>query len=169
MNIFFVDRNPRAAAGALCDKHLRKMLLETAQIICTVHHNAGTVAQLIPYRRTHHNHPCVVWAGSSVEAFTWVADLGMWMCLEYAFRFGKHHASEEVIKKMTVRMPLLPIMGWLHEPPQCMPPEFRGDDTVLAYRRYYAIGKRDVCSGYTNAAMPGWLQELRAINEEACS
>lgn len=160
MNIFFLDRDPRYAASALCDKHLRKMLLETAQILCTVHHKAGTSEVLVPYKPTHSNHPCVVWAGSSTKAFEWVCDLGMWMDLEYCARYGKTHASGEVIKLMATTPIALPDTPFA-DPPQCMPDEFRGDDAVEAYRKYYAIGKRDVCGKYTNADRPDWLVEMR--------
>ena len=35
MNIFFVDRDPVAAAQALYDKHVVKMILESAQLLST--------------------------------------------------------------------------------------------------------------------------------------
>lgn len=33
MNLFVLDRNPRLAARAHCDKHVVKMVLETAQLL----------------------------------------------------------------------------------------------------------------------------------------
>lgn len=36
MNIFVVDTDPRKAAQSLCDKHVVKMVLETAQILSTI-------------------------------------------------------------------------------------------------------------------------------------
>lgn len=42
VNIFFLDYDPAAAARAHCDKHVVKMILETAQLLSTawhVHHN----------------------------------------------------------------------------------------------------------------------------------
>ena len=35
MNIFFLDENPQKAAQSLCDKHVVKMVLETAQMCST--------------------------------------------------------------------------------------------------------------------------------------
>ena len=49
MNIFVVDTYPVLAARALCDRHVVKMVLETAQILSTI--SGG------PYRPTHQNHP----------------------------------------------------------------------------------------------------------------
>ena len=36
MNIFVVDEDPEVAARQLCDKHVVKMILESAQMLCTV-------------------------------------------------------------------------------------------------------------------------------------
>ena len=35
MNIFFLDKNPYVAAHKQCDKHVVKMVLETAQMLST--------------------------------------------------------------------------------------------------------------------------------------
>ena len=37
MNIFYLDRNPKVAAEMHCDKHVVKMILESAQMLCTAH------------------------------------------------------------------------------------------------------------------------------------
>ena len=36
MQLFILDRDPEKAAQMLCDSHLRKMCLETAQILSSV-------------------------------------------------------------------------------------------------------------------------------------
>ena len=35
MNIFYVDKDPKIAAKMMCDKHIIKMILESAQMLCT--------------------------------------------------------------------------------------------------------------------------------------
>jgi len=35
MNIFFLDKDPKIAAQMQCDKHVVKMILETAQMLST--------------------------------------------------------------------------------------------------------------------------------------
>jgi len=35
MNIFYVDKDPVKAAKMMCDKHIIKMILESAQMLCT--------------------------------------------------------------------------------------------------------------------------------------
>ena len=37
MNIFYLDRDPKIAAQMMCDKHVVKMILESAQILSTAH------------------------------------------------------------------------------------------------------------------------------------
>ena len=37
MNIFYLDRDPKIAAQLACDKHVVKMILESAQMLCTAH------------------------------------------------------------------------------------------------------------------------------------
>ena len=37
MNIFYLDRDPKIAAQMMCDKHVVKMILESAQMLSTSH------------------------------------------------------------------------------------------------------------------------------------
>ena len=37
MNIFYVDKDPMIAAQMMCDKHVVKMILESAQLLSTAH------------------------------------------------------------------------------------------------------------------------------------
>ena len=37
MNVFYVDKHPVRAAEQMCDKHIVKMILESAQLLCTCH------------------------------------------------------------------------------------------------------------------------------------
>ena len=37
MNIFYLDKCPVKSAEMSCDKHVVKMILESAQLLCTVH------------------------------------------------------------------------------------------------------------------------------------
>ena len=58
MNIFVLDDNPKLCAMVHCDKHVVKMILETAQMICTKHHLVIGHDYDIPYKSTHVNYPC---------------------------------------------------------------------------------------------------------------
>lgn len=126
MNIFILSRSPDEAAQMQCDKHVVKMCLETAQILSTI---VGG-----PYKPTHANHPCVKWAGESYSNFFWLREHGIALCREYTYRYGKVHKCEEVIKSIRCNS-FLPYIGTKFV--QCMPPEYKHEDAVTAYRAYY--------------------------------
>ena len=68
MNIFYLDRNPIVAAQMMCDKHVVKMILESAQMLSTAHRvlDGDTYADLVGlYKIAHKNHPSSVWVRSS--------------------------------------------------------------------------------------------------------
>lgn len=73
MNIFVLDYTPQKAAEYHCDKHVVKMILESAQILCAVHHKNGD--SNVPYKLTHKNHPCTIWAGESRSNYLWLTQL----------------------------------------------------------------------------------------------
>jgi hypothetical protein len=60
MNIFLLDSNIKKCAQYHCDKHVVKMILESAQILSTVLRLNGVDQG---YKTTHANHPCTLWAG----------------------------------------------------------------------------------------------------------
>ena len=53
MNIFFLHRNPKIAARMQCDKHVVKMVLETAQMLSTAARAQGHDVQ--SYRYYYYN------------------------------------------------------------------------------------------------------------------
>lgn len=151
MNIFYVDEDARAAARALCDRHVIKMVLETAQIMSTVCHKWGVHG--VPYRATHVNHPSVLWAGASSQHYDWMFRHGAELSVEFTRRYRKAHASSVVIFQLE-KAPM-PDSGW-EPPPQAMPNRFKKPDTVEAYRQYYREGKAHLLS-YKLNNQPEWL------------
>ena len=90
MNIFYLDHDPRLAAQYHCDKHVVKMILESAQLLCTaVNIRAG--GQVSPYKTTHVNHPCSIWVRQNSANAMWVWYLLCYLNAEYSFRYGKLH------------------------------------------------------------------------------
>ena len=66
MNIFFLDADPKYAAQMQCDKHVVKMVLETAQMVSTAVRNQGhDVGYLLAYPK----HPMTIWVGDSGANF----------------------------------------------------------------------------------------------------
>ena len=60
MNIFFLHEDTEKCARLHNDKHVVKMILETAQLLCTTAHELGF--EDVPYKAVHRNHPCSIWA-----------------------------------------------------------------------------------------------------------
>lgn len=95
MNIFAVDEDPRKAARALCDNHVHKMVLEGAQVLCAAADLAGIEG--MPYRTVSRGHPCVRWAGASLDNWEWLCAHAHELGLEYVRRRGKSHKADEVV------------------------------------------------------------------------
>ena len=120
MNIFVLDKDPVKAAKMHCDKHVIKMILETAQMLCSAYEDA-------PYKRTHVNHPCSIWARKSKSNYLWLIKLGMALHDEYQFRYGaeKQHKSFAVIKWCYNNMDKLDFPERVRTPfAQAMPQDF---------------------------------------------
>lgn len=154
MNVFAVDRDPVRAARALCDRHVVKMTLETAQILCTA--ARAHLGQRAPYRPTHAAHPCVVWAAARRANWDWLVRHGLALANEYERRFGRVHRSRAVIARMARRGP--PPSRRRRQPfAQVMPEPFRGADAVTAYRRYYVGEKARFARWTPPARAPRWF------------
>lgn len=152
MNVFAVDRDPERAARALCDRHVVKMTLETAQILCTA---ARALGQRAPYRPTHARHPCVVWAAARRANWEWLVRHGLALADEFERRYGRAHPSRAVIARMARRGP--PPSPRRRAPfVQAMPERYRGRDAVAAYRRYYAGEKARFATWKAPARPPRW-------------
>ena len=56
MNIFCLDEDPIKAVQMMCDKHIVKMILESAQLMSTAHRELdGDNANENLYKSTHKN------------------------------------------------------------------------------------------------------------------
>lgn len=103
MNIFVLDKDPETNASWLCDVHVSKMTLETAQILSSAYRiNTGNSA---PYKLTHRNHPCVLWAARNIINFHWLTGYGLFLDNEFYRRRGRHHKSGDVIRKLSYHCP----------------------------------------------------------------
>ena len=67
MNIFVLDLDVKKCAEYHVDKHVVKMILESAQLLCGVHHIVSPDNVNIPYKLSHKNHPCSIWTRKSLS------------------------------------------------------------------------------------------------------
>ena len=162
MNIFFLDTDVKLSAQYHVDKHVVKMILETAQLLCSAQHLNGNIdKELIPYKMTHKNHPCAIWARQSLPNYLYLCELGLALGEEYTYRYGKTHKSVEVIKWCLTNKPNIPDTEFTC-PPLAMPDEFKTvsntypiTSAVLSYRKYYKGAKSDLAS-WKKREVPTW-------------
>ena len=151
MNIFVLDEDPVVAAKYACDKHVVKMILESAQMLCSVYPE-GTA----PYKRSFYNHPCTKWVRASTQNYDWLINHAMALCFEYTRRYDKVHKSQQVIEWCNNNKPELPI-GILTEHPICMPDYCKTTSVVESYRQYYIKEKSYFATWKTET--PYWFLE----------
>ena len=151
MNIFFTSVCPSQSAKNLCQRHVVKMILETAQLLCSVHHMTGGTA---PYRLTHKNHPSAIWSRQNINNYRWLCELGVELCKEYSYRYGKTHKTQQHIEWLIENEPNLPDEPFF-DPPQAMPDHCKDEDCVQAYRNYYIMEKSSFCV-WKNREVPYW-------------
>lgn len=155
MNIFVLHSDPWVAAAHHCDKHVVKMILETAQMLSAAHHLYPTGKNLPLYKKTHVNHPCTQWCIKSLSNYQWLAKLGVALCEEYTYRYGKVHKSANLISQLYNTPANISDVG-LTPMALAMPDEFKTNDPVVSYRLYYIQKKLPFCK-YTRRPIPYWL------------
>lgn len=163
MNIFFLDSSPSKAAKFHNDKHVVKMILETAQLLSTAHavlDNEGKQVEGM-YKPTHVNHPCVVWIRDSTVNYDWTFVLFNSLLLEYTHRYGKIHKCAGLFMDLCHRPRniLLPEnaeqKNYTSVPALAMPEEYKSSNPVESYRKYYMGEKRHIAK-WTNREIPYW-------------
>lgn len=188
MNIFVVDHDPIVAAQNLCDKHVVKMIVESAQMLSTAHR----VLDGTPYtdssskrkiKRWRHpdditdqklckavmvNHPCTVWTVQSTHNYSWLYVHGLALCAEYTFRYGKVHSMQTLYNDFLSKVPIALIKNFknaLTPYAQAMPDKYRNsEDAILAYRNYY-INEKNKFAKWTRREVPMWYtQGISVLN-----
>lgn len=154
MNVFVLDLDPERAAQMQCDKHVVKMVLETAQLLCAAFPEGSA-----PYKRTHYNHPCAKWTRESIDNFVWLVGHGLALSDEYTYRYGKQHKSHAAILWCMQHTHLLDIPAVGLTPfAQAMPDQYKRPDAVDAYRAYYRGGKAEIATWNRSRKPPAWWQ-----------
>ena len=156
MNIFFLHRDPQWAANSLCDKHVPKMLLESAQMLSTaIQTHTGKVDYL--YKSAYPNHPMTKWVGLNKNNFDWAFKNANCIGQEYFKRFDKIHKSSKILLNILSNnhREYIPT-GEFTEPPQCMPDEYKDKDYVIAYRKYYMGAKAYFAKWERGVDAPEW-------------
>lgn len=165
MNIFVLDESPRISAQMMCDKHVPKMIVESAQMLSTVHRlldgtpikrpsKSGKTVQTyytfgddrdnLYYLAVHKYHPCTTWTGQSKANYEWHYDHFISLGDEFTYRFKKDHATilklGELLKNPPKNIPDIGLTEFaqaMNHYPDC---KVEGN-AVQAYRNYYHAAK----------------------------
>ncbi len=180
MNIFFLSMCINNCIIYYNDKHVVKMILEYAQMLCTCHRILDFCKienEIEPYNQylykiTHKNHPCNVWLRESSENYNYLFTLFIKLCQEYSYRYNKEHLCH--IKFKDLGQPLNIKDGPLTVFPMAIPNYIkdkyikyttnnlltiknRNKYVVLAYREYYICEKNHIAK-WKNRSIPHWYR-----------
>ena len=145
MNIFYLDKDPFKAAELQYNKHVVKMILESAQMLCTAHHVYGNPNDM-PYKQAHLNHPSTIWVRENSLHYDWLYEHMLALGKEYTRRYGKTHLSiTKCYEALSVHPENIPHESF-EQPPQCMPDEYKDKCSVQAYWNYYIGEKHSVAN-----------------------
>jgi len=144
MNIFFLDKDPNKAVQMLCDCHVVKMTLETAQLFCTYFRRNGFTNNDL-YKSTHINHPCQKCL-NNFSNIIWLAYYFKAILNEYTYRYGKIHKCQYIFDKYVkpliennIKIPYNDLTF-----PKCMPDEYKVDSVIQSYINYYGFKKKSL-------------------------
>ena len=174
MNIFYLHNEPKECARQHCDKHVVKMIVETAQLLSTAHrvldgvryedrtkNNRRIHRWKLPdfrdssmYKASHIEHPSNQWTRSSSANYYWLHGLLVGLICEYEHRYKRTHKTEEVVDLLNV-LPDNIHYGGFNEPTPAMPDKYKvKGNSIQSYRNYY-IGEKQFAT-WTNRDTPEW-------------
>jgi hypothetical protein len=145
MNIFYLDKHPGKAATYMYNKHVVKMILESAQLLCTAHIVLDGDDANVPYKATHKNHPAAIWVRESSDNYAWLYFHMLALGEEYTKRYGKKHLTITKCKECLSNIPGGMLNLGSTPMPQCMPDKYKvPGDSVTAYWNYYEAEKSKI-------------------------
>ena len=176
MNIFVVHEHPVEAARMLPDKHVTKMILESAQMLSLVfsdhYWGIGEVMKVdgTPFKTAKgafKNHPCTIWAAASINNCAWLIQHALGLCDEFNLRYGHPHnltksllETKDLFHRETGED--ITCFNQVVKFARAMPEDLKFDDTISdveAYHRYLNT-KEWVYYNYLRKPerRPAWLQ-----------
>ena len=185
MNIFLLDSDPVLAAQMQCDKHVVKMIVETAQILSTAHrmldgeiktesrigrtgkerlvkvwqHKVAAMDSVL-YQVTHAAHPCTVWTMTSVGNYIWLYEHFCALCDEYTHRYGRVHKTDTILRDILSAAPeTMPDIGLTPfvKAMKSQPTCEAIADPIEAYRAFYKTKAQRFTLKWTNRTPPEWM------------
>ena len=184
MNIFYLDKDPIKAAEMSCDKHVVKMILESAQLLTTSHRvqdgqeyydktkngrkikrwrhpNPNVEATL--YKAGWIKHPSTIWLFESAYNYIWLYRHFMALNEEYKKRYN-HTDDHVAVQKLGQLLKFPPKNAQYNkigtDATPAMPEHCKiSGDSVASYRRYYILEKNRFATWKSPAKTPEWYIE----------
>ena len=182
INLFVLDNDPVKAAQLQCDKHVVKMIVESAQMLSTIHRMLDGKLMRAPsksgktmskqwihpdpkldeilYKAVHMHHPCTVWTAESNNNYNWHYVHFIGLCDEYTYRYGKIHGTDALLRDVLKNPPRnIPVGPKTAQPlamksnPECM--NYR--DIVGSYRKFYQTKQSRFKMAWTSRPVPEWF------------
>ena len=181
MNIFILDECAVKSAQLQCDKHVVKMIVESAQMLSTAHRMLDGTMERRPsksgkmmvkywkldderenvlYKAVHTGHPCTVWTMESNNNYNWHYVHFVALCEEYKYRYGKTHATDTLLRDALKTPPRNINVGYLTRKPLAMKsnPECMFEDVVKSYRAFYQTKQDRFKMVWTKREVPDWFE-----------
>ena len=184
MNIFYLSKDPVEAARMSCDKHVCKMIIESAQMLSTAHRiidgieyydktkngrkikrwkHPNSNLEPILYKASHVKHPSTIWVMQSAYNYRWLYLHMLELNEEFKRRYGhtKDHMTIQKLKDILNTPPKnISLSKIATDPTPAMPDECKiPGDVVGSYRKYYIMKKREFATWKSPAVVPKWYSE----------
>lgn len=180
MNVFVLDSCPVKSAQLQCDKHVVKMIVESAQMLSTAHRMLDGVEERRPsksgktmvkywvlpderenvmYKAVHMYHPCTVWTCQTKQNYDWHYKHFIALCDEYKYRYGKTHLTDTLLRDILKTSPTNIKDTELTKQPLAMAdyPECMFDDVVKSYRAFYQTKQKRFKMVWSKRETPNWF------------
>jgi len=178
MNVFYLSSDPYEASRLMVDKHVVKMILESAQLLSTAHRvldgqeyiDASSGRKIRRwklddsreqhlYSATHMNHPSAKWVRESDNNYNWLFCHFHGLLNEYTYRYSKHHKCTSMMEWLSSPPKNIP-NGPKTQPPCAMDKAYViSEDAVVNYRNYYKHGKSHILY-WTKRPAPAWIADI---------
>jgi hypothetical protein len=176
VNIFAIDKDPIQSAMWMVDRHVVKMVLETAQLLSTAHRildgeqyidktktGRNIKRWLLAdereqhlYSATHVNHPSAIWCRETNNNYNWLYCHFVGLLSEYTHRYGKVHKCQSMAEWL-MRPPYNIPVGYKTQVTPAMPDEYKvPGDSIASYRNYYRGAKKRMHK-WTKREAPEWI------------
>lgn len=181
LNIFILDNDPVKAAQQQCDKHIVKMVLESAQMLSSAHRildgelerrpslsgKTNTKYYKLPdkredtlYKAVHFNHPCSIWTRESQANYDWHYLHFIALCKEYEYRYDKVHMCYTKLADVLydspnniANKPQTPFAIAMGSNPECIL-----DDAIESYKSFYQAKQANFKMLWSKRPKPTWFQ-----------